>query len=87
MRTKPSIHVSAHVDSYGESPVVDDKYARERKSRLRKEIAYIKKQLNNWDHKKVGEHVKAQLQDDLKSKQEELKEKKQLSHKYTISMA
>lgn len=68
---KPSLNIRADVNSYG-SPD-NSEYDKRRKKELSAEIKLIEKHLNNWDNEKVGNHAKADLENQLIEKKTQLK--------------
>lgn len=67
-KRKPSLNIRASVDSYQHD---NSEYDNRRKKELKSEIKTIKHHLANFDHKKVAEHVKADLESQLIEKQHE----------------
>lgn len=72
--SKPSLHVSAHMDSLGMPD--DSKYHREEVKRLRQEVKAIEREIKNWNAEAVASRALKSLQVDLASKRARLAESK-----------
>lgn len=89
---KPSLDVNTYVSSHdiAECKEVDYKWDIERKGRLKKEIAFIEKNLKNWNSEEAGNFLKDKLREELISKEsqlEEMNKKRKVVKKHKLNFA
>jgi hypothetical protein len=77
-KPKPRLHISAHVDTYDEPPVVydDSKYLRKDLKRCEETIKKIRSELDTFIPEDVAAKVKKSLEDQLESEKDRIAELK-----------
>lgn len=70
--TAPSLHISARVDSYGNGPMEDKSYQKERYDRLKKAIKVAEDQVKNWNPEAVAAQALKSLKADIARQKAEL---------------